>query len=107
MLIVTDKAAAKIKDLVAAEGKDMEHGLRIGVSSGGCSGFQYMMEFDLPKDEDQVFANGESKVVVDPKSLPFIDGSVIDYNDGLTGAGFVINNPSTTGTCGCGQSFSV
>ena len=107
MLIVTDKAAEKIRALCQLEGKDLHHGLRIAVAGGGCSGFQYMMQFDLEKDGDRVFANGETKVFVDPKSLMFFDGSVVDYNDGLTNAGFVIKNPQSTGSCGCGQSFSV
>ncbi|HGY92461.1 MAG TPA: iron-sulfur cluster assembly accessory protein [Planctomycetes bacterium] len=107
MMIVTDKAAEKIQVLLKAEGKDTHCGLRIGVSSGGCSGFQYEMVFDAPKEEDEVFSNGEAKVLVDKKSLLFVDGSVLDYNEGLTNAGFVIRNPHATDTCGCGQSFSV
>ena len=70
----------------------------------------FFITFSSPDEltpEDAVYEGHGVKVVVDPKSLPFIDGSVVDYNDGLTGAGFVIQNPSTTGTCGCGQSFSV
>ncbi len=107
MMIVTDKAAEKIQALLNAEGKDTTHGLRIGVRSGGCSGFQYEMVFDAPKEADEVFSNGEAKVLVDKKSLLFVDGSVLDYNEGLTNAGFVIRNPQATDTCGCGQSFSV
>ena len=108
MLIVTDKAADKIKSLVEMEGKELEtDGLRISVSGGGCSGFQYIMEIGAHKDADQTFANGDSKVYIDDKSLMFVSGSVVDYNDGLTNAGFVIQNPSATGTCGCGQSFSM
>ena len=107
MVIVTDKAADKIKTLVALEGKDPGHGLRIGVSGGGCSGFQYVMTFDEPKEEDLVFSNGGSTVIIDPKSLPFVDGSAIDYNDALTNAGFVVTNPQSTGSCGCGLSFSM
>ena len=108
MLIVTDKAADKIKSLVEMEGKALESdGLRIAVEGGGCSGFQYKMEIRGAEEADQVFANGDSKVFIDDKSLMFVSGSVVDYNDGLTGAGFVIQNPAATGTCGCGQSFSM
>ncbi len=107
MMIVTDKAAAKIKSLVEAEDRDPADGLRIGVTGGGCSGFQYVMEIGGVKEGDQVFQNGPARVFIDPKSLLFVDGSAIDYNDGLTNAGFVIQNPKSTGTCGCGLSFSV
>lgn len=107
MMIVTDKAAAKIRSLLEAERRDDGQGLRIGVTGGGCSGFQYVMELGAEKDGDNVFQNGEARVFIDPKSLLFVDGSVIDYNDGLTNAGFVIQNPKSTGTCGCGLSFSM
>lgn len=107
MMIVTDKAAAKIKGLLEAERREATDGLRIGVTGGGCSGFQYVMEIGAEKEGDRVFQNGESRVYIDPKSLLFVDGSVIDYNDGLTNAGFVIQNPKSTGTCGCGLSFSM
>lgn len=108
MLIVTDKAANKIKSLVDLEGKDIQtDGLKISVAGGGCSGFQYIMEIRPSDEADRVFANGDSKVYIDDKSLMFVSGSVVDYNDGLTNAGFVIQNPAATGTCGCGQSFSM
>ena len=108
MLIVTDKAADKIQELLTAGGKDSESwGLRVGVNGGGCSGLMYVMDFDQAKDDDQIFENEKAKVIIDGKSLPFIDGSAVDYNDGLQGAGFVIKNPKETGSCGCGASFSV
>ncbi len=107
MIIVTDKAATKIRSLVAEIPEGETQGLRIRVSSGGCSGFQYLMDISPSEEGDQTFVNGDAQVFIEEKSLPFIEGSAIDYNDGLTGAGFVIQNPKTSGTCGCGQSFSV
>lgn len=111
MLTISEKAAAKILGLLAAEGRDpAEWGLRVGVEGGGCSGFQYRMEFaPLPAEGEEfnIFEQDGSKVIIDPKSLLFVGGSVLDYLDGLTGAGFTIRNPNASGTCGCGQSFSV
>ncbi len=112
MLTITDDAAAKINNLLDTEGRDpTEWGLRIHVEGGGCSGFQYKMDFEQapsePTDGLNVFENGPARVIIDSKSLLFVGGSTVDYNDGLTGAGFVITNPNATGTCGCGMSFSV
>ena len=107
MMIVTDKAAEKIKNLLASENKTAEEGLRIGVSGGGCSGFQYIMDVGPQKEGDEIFVNGAYKVFIDKKSLLFVDGSVVDYSDGLQNAGFVIQNPKSTGSCGCGLSFSM
>ena len=111
MLTISEKAADKIRHLIESEGNSTEtHGLRIKVDSGGCSGFQYQMDFvELPSEEGdlKVYDNEGSRVIIDSKSLLFVGGSVVDYLDGLTGAGFTIRNPNATGTCGCGQSFSV
>ena len=104
---VSDLAGEKILSLLNEAGKDSSHGLRINVMGGGCSGFQYMMDFDEHRDGDNVFENGDAKVFIDDKSLPFVSGSLIDFNTGLQGAGFVVTNPNATGTCGCGSSFSV
>jgi iron-sulfur cluster assembly accessory protein len=108
MVIVTDNAASKIKHLLEADNKSsMEFGLRVGVTGGGCSGMQYMMDWDTERSGDKVFANGEVKVFIDPKSLSFVDGSTLDYVESLQGAGFQMKNPQQTGSCGCGSSFSV
>ena len=112
MLTITDNAATKINNLLDSEGRAPEvWGLRIHVEGGGCSGFQYKMDFEEapaePTEGMNVFHNGEARVLIDSKSLLFVGGSTVDYNDGLTGAGFVITNPNATGTCGCGMSFSV
>lgn len=104
MLTVTERAAAKLKDLMVKEGMQGQ-GLRIRVMGGGCSGYQYEMAFDTPREGDKVIEQGGIRVVVDPKSFLFLAGTEIDYQDGLTGAGFAIKNPNAKGSCGCGQSF--
>lgn len=104
MITVTQAAAAKLKDLMAKEGS-VDQGLRVRVRGGGCSGYEYQLAFDTPREGDQVIELGGVKVVIDPKSLLFLAGSEIDFQDGLTGAGFAIKNPNAKGSCGCGQSF--
>ncbi|MFQ5961129.1 MAG: HesB/IscA family protein [Candidatus Methylomirabilales bacterium] len=104
MVKVTEGAAAKLKDLMTKEGVEGQ-GLRVRVRGGGCSGYEYQLAFDTPKEGDQVFEEGGVKVVVDPKSLLFLAGTEIDFQDGLTGTGFAIKNPNSKGSCGCGQSF--
>ncbi len=104
MITITTAAVAKLKDLMAKEGVEGQ-GLRVRVRGGGCSGYEYQMAFDTPKEGDQVFEEGGVKVVVDPKSLLFLTGTEIDFQDGLTGTGFAIKNPNAKGSCGCGQSF--
>lgn len=80
--------------------------LRVLVESGGCSGFQYGMSFDLPKPDDTTFESEGVKFVLDPASLVYLDGSNIDFDDGLQGKGFEIKNPNAQSTCGCGKSFN-
>jgi iron-sulfur cluster assembly protein len=101
---VTESAVAKLKDLIAKEGSEAQ-GLRVRVRGGGCSGYEYQLAFDIPREGDQVIEQDGVKVVIDPKSLLFLAGSEIDFQDGLTGAGFAIKNPNAKGSCGCGQSF--
>ncbi|OJH44203.1 iron-sulfur cluster insertion protein ErpA [Paracoccus sp. SM22M-07] len=81
--------------------------LRVAVSGGGCSGFQYDIRFDQPEADDLILENDGQKVVVDPVSLPFLAGAVIDFSDELIGARFVIENPNASSSCGCGTSFSM
>lgn len=107
MLMITDDAAAKITELLTADGKNDKFGLRVGVSTGGCSGFQYMMDFDTTREGDEIFSNQGTNVYVDARSLPYLEGAVLDYSSGLQGAGFVVSNPNSSGSCGCGSSFSV
>ena len=106
MITVTDSAAKKVKELVEAEGNN-ELALRVAVRPGGCSGFSYEMFFDSDfAADDQKAEYGGINVVVDSASLQYLNGASLDYKEGLMGAGFTINNPNTTRSCGCGQSFS-
>lgn len=106
MIALTDKAATKVSELITAEG-DESLALRVAVRPGGCSGFSYDMFFDTEKAEDDLeVSHGGVRVVVDPSSAMLLEGATLDYADGLTQAGFSINNPNAQRTCGCGQSFS-
>jgi iron-sulfur cluster assembly protein/iron-sulfur cluster insertion protein len=103
---LTDVASEKVSELLAQEG-NAELALRVAVRPGGCSGFSYEMFFDSDvADDDVVSSFGDVKVVVDPSSASLLVGSTLDFKDGLQGAGFSINNPNASRTCGCGQSFS-
>jgi iron-sulfur cluster insertion protein len=106
MLTITDTASVKVKELLEAE-ENPELVLRVAVRPGGCSGLSYEMFFDSDVAADDLSTEyGGVKVVVDPASSQYLTGASLDYKDGLQGAGFTINNPNTTRTCGCGQSFS-
>ena len=106
MITLTDNASLKVKELISQEGQDGLM-LRVAVRPGGCSGFSYEMFFDSEKDaEDTVADQGGVPVVVDPSSAQLLNGAVLDYKDGLQGAGFAIDNPNAQKTCGCGNSFS-
>ena len=103
---VTETAVAKIGELIAEEG-DPGLALRMAVRPGGCSGFSYEMFFDSQIDDSDIVEEfGDVRVVVDPQSAEMVRGSTLDYKDGLMGAGFSINNPNVSRTCGCGNSFS-
>jgi len=106
-LTIAPKAATKLQELLAAEKKDpATTGLRLGVQGGGCSGLSYVMEFDTKRETDRVFARDGVQVFVDPKSILYMSGSVLDYAEGLMGSGFSIKNPNVKGSCGCGHSFT-
>lgn len=108
MLKLTDIAATKVKDYLASQGKSVEDaGLRVGVKGGGCSGFTYSLALDEQRDGDHVFETSGIKVLVDDLSLRYVEDSEVDYIDGLTGAGFQVNNPNVVAACGCGSSFRV
>jgi iron-sulfur cluster assembly protein/iron-sulfur cluster insertion protein len=103
---LSDSAAGKVKELLEAEG-NTELALRVAVRPGGCSGYSYEMFFDSEfAPDDNITEYGGVRVVVDSASLPHLRGASLDYKDGLQGAGFAINNPNATRTCGCGSSFS-
>ena len=106
-IVLTDTAAAKVAELIAQEAADEELALRVAVRPGGCSGYSYEMFFDSDiADDDQQIVKAGVKVVVDAVSAPLLVGATLDYKDGLQGAGFSINNPNASRTCGCGNSFS-
>jgi iron-sulfur cluster assembly accessory protein len=104
---LTDKAAGKIKELLGEQDSGAEQALRVAVRGGGCSGFQYALAFDAPKEDDHRFENQGVAVVVDKTSMQFVFGSEVDWVDGLQGAGFAVNNPNVEAACGCGSSFQV
>ena len=105
-LVFTDNAAAKVKQLIDEEG-NLDLKLRVFVTGGGCSGFQYGFTFDeaVSEDDTTMEKNGV-KLLIDPMSLQYLGGAEIDYQEGIEGAQFVIKNPNATSTCGCGSSFS-
>ncbi len=105
-IVLTELAVKKVRTAMQREGAGPEKALRIGVVGGGCSGFSYTMGFDDPKDDDAVFTFEDVRVVVDPASREYLDGTIIDYVTGLHGSGFKFENPKATRTCGCGSSFS-
>lgn len=105
-LLFTDSAANKVKQLIEEEGNaDLK--LRVFVSGGGCSGFQYGFTFDeVTNEDDTVLHKNGVQLLVDPMSFQYLVGAEIDYQEGLEGSQFVIKNPNATTTCGCGSSFS-
>ena len=107
MISLTDKAVQKVKQLMTAEGKE-GFGLRVAIRGGGCSGFEYGMTFEEAAGEkDKVLEFGGLKVFLDDMSQLYLNGTSIDYVDSLAGSGFKIDNPQSSGSCGCGKSFSV
>jgi iron-sulfur cluster assembly accessory protein len=103
---LTSRAIAAVRKMHQKEGLSAEQGLRIAVVGGGCSGFQYSLNFDSRKDGDLVTEFDGVQVFVDEISLPYIAGTTLDYVEGLHNAGFRFDNPRATRTCGCGASFS-
>jgi iron-sulfur cluster assembly accessory protein len=104
----TPKGAEKVHEFLSAQQADTASaGLRVGVRGGGCSGFQYQLAFDEQREGDIIFESAGLKVIVDTQSLPYVDGSSIDYVESLQGAGFQVNNPNVVAACGCGSSFRV
>jgi iron-sulfur cluster insertion protein len=103
---VTDRAATRIAEIVAAEGR--QAGLRVAVLAGGCSGFQYTFELDeAPQPEDLIIQRGAARVLIDPASLDLLSGAELDYTDELMGSHFAVRNPNAKSACGCGTSFSM
>lgn len=108
MIHVSEKAKARIEELLNAEGKSGEQNVRVSVKGGGCSGLMYDLVFDSKiNTEDKVFEDKGIKILVDKKSLLYLLGTTLEYSDGLNGKGFQFVNPNATRTCGCGESFAV
>jgi len=108
MIVFTDKGAEKVREFLASQGADVQTaGLRVGVRGGGCSGFQYALAFDNERPEDEVFEDHELRILVDRESIAYVRGAVVDYVEGLQGAGFKVENPNIVAACGCGSSFRV
>lgn len=105
-LVFTDAAAAKVKDLITEEG-NLSLKLRVFVTGGGCSGFQYGFTFEetMSEDDTSMVKDGVT-LLIDPMSYQYLVGAEIDYQEGIEGAQFVIKNPNASSTCGCGSSFS-
>ena len=106
MISITEQAARKIQTLLAEKGV-ADGGLRVKVVGGGCSGLTYKMEIDQPRDGDKVFEHNGAKIVVDRKSFLYLNGTILDYQDGLMASGFNLQNPNVKRSCGCGSSFVV
>jgi iron-sulfur cluster insertion protein len=105
-LLFTDSAANKVKELILEEGNP-ELKLRVFVTGGGCSGFQYGFTFDeVTNEDDTTLEKNGVTLLIDPMSFQYLVGAEIDYSEGLQGSQFVIKNPNATSTCGCGSSFS-
>jgi len=106
-LIFTDAAANKVKALITDE-ENQDLKLRVYITGGGCSGFQYGFTFDEKvNDGDLTIENAGVNLVVDPMSLQYLIGATVDYTEGLEGSRFVVQNPNASSTCGCGSSFSI
>jgi iron-sulfur cluster assembly protein len=105
MINVTDNAVRQLRALLASQAGTEHKGLRVGIAKGGCSGLQYEMSLDARKAGDSIVEKEGVEFMVDPESSEHLSGATLDYRDGLTGAGFHIENPNAARTCGCGTSF--
>lgn len=109
MIKVSETAKKKVVELMQDDGfNPIEHYVRVGVKSGGCSGLSYDLKFDKTQDDsDKVFEDNGLKIIVDKKSFLYLIGTTLEYSGGLNGTGFAFNNPNANRTCGCGESFSL
>ena len=107
MVTLTDIAAHKVHEFMNGQAAEGEVGLRVGVRGGGCSGFQYALALDEKRDDDHVFDASGIRVLVDPASLRYVDGSTVDFTESVQGSGFEVSNPNVVASCGCGSSFRV
>jgi iron-sulfur cluster assembly accessory protein len=107
VIILTPRAASKVKDLMTQPEQSEAQGLRVKVVGGGCSGLTYQVELARAAEEnDKVFESEGVTIYLDPKSALFVDGTEIDYHESMMGSGFAFKNPNATGSCGCGTSFT-
>ncbi|MGB0870142.1 MAG: HesB/IscA family protein [Flavobacteriales bacterium] len=109
MIKITDNARNKLVSLMKEDGKTLsESFVRVGVTSGGCSGLSYKLDFDTEqKENDHLIEDGDIRILVDKKSVLYLAGTTLNYSGGLNGTGFVFENPNASRTCGCGESFSL
>lgn len=103
---LTEGAIKEVKHLLTELNIPEGHGLRLGVKGGGCSGFSYLLDFDKPKESDNVYTIENFEVMIDKSQEMYLSGTVLDFKQGLDNRGFVFNNPNAESTCGCGSSFS-
>lgn len=106
MVEISDRAASKILEVISEQSGDAD-GLRVRVVGGGCSGLQYQLGLDHEKKGDKVFEHNGARLYVDRKSYLYVNGTRVNYSDGLQHVGFQLDNPNVTKTCGCGESFTV
>lgn len=109
MIKITDNARTKLVSLMKEDSKTLsESFVRVGVTSGGCSGLSYKLDFDSEqKENDHLIEDGDIRILVDKKSVLYLAGTTLNYSGGLNGTGFVFENPNASRTCGCGESFSL
>ena len=108
MLFVADSAKERIREIEKEDKLTKEHFVRVSVTSGGCSGLTYQMDFDNePRPDDQVFEDNGVKIVTDLRSFLYLCNTTLEFSGGLNGKGFYFNNPNASRTCGCGESFAV
>ena len=107
MVTLTDIASEKVRDFMRGQNVEGDVGLRVGVRGGGCSGFQYALALDEQRDDDHVFESDGIRVLVDPASLRYVQGSTVDFTESFQGSGFEVTNPKVVASCGCGSSFRV
>jgi iron-sulfur cluster assembly protein len=108
MVQLTDIAAEKVAEFMSGQGAESDVvGLRVGVKGGGCSGFQYALALDEKREDDHVFEISGIRVLVDPASMQYVDGSTVDFTESFMGSGFEVSNPNVVASCGCGSSFRV
>ncbi len=105
MIAVTQNAVKHLRELLESRGAEAHCGLRLGVQRGGCAGMEYAMKVDAPAGDDRVFDQDGVRIIVDPQSLVYLDGCRIDYVEALNDAGFKVENPNASRSCGCGTSF--